>query len=139
MIERITRRDLYLQMAKLMSQRGTCGRLQVGSVITIENRIIATGYNGPVKDDHECNDINCFLGETCKRAIHAEANAIYFAAKNGIKLQGATIYCTHSPCIKCAEAIIQSGIKVVEYSEEFRDTEPLKVLLRAGVDVKKYG
>jgi dCMP deaminase len=137
-MSRITRQELYIASAALMSLRGTCERLNVGCVVVKDHRIISSGYNGVVKDAPRCSDLNCLLGEACKRAIHAEANAIYFAAKKGISLEGATIYCTHSPCRKCAEAIIQSGITEVIFDQDYRDQEPKQLMLRAGLEVKHY-
>lgn len=136
-MERISRTELFMNIAYMISKRGTCGRLQVGCIIVKENRIISTGYNGPVKDAAHCNEFSCNVNESCTRAVHAEANAIYWAAKEGTKLKRCTIYCTHSPCEKCAEAIIQSGIKTVIYNKDFRDKLPLVVLKKAGVEVIK--
>lgn len=127
--DRITTPELYLEIAKLVARRGTCGRLQVGCVITQENRIVSTGYNGVLKNEHHCQEMLCDLTKSCNRAVHAEANAIYFAANMGISLKGATIYCTHSPCIDCVEAIVQSGIKRVVFEEMFREQEPLNRLI----------
>jgi dCMP deaminase len=123
--ERISRATLYIASAYLMALRGTCKRMKVGCVITSkDNRIIATGYNGSL--DKHC--ISCDLTKPCTDAIHAEANAIAYAAKKGILLEGSIIYCTHSPCIKCAELIIQAGIKKVIYSKPYRDTTPKTLL-----------
>lgn len=127
-MERISRNQLYISIADLISKRGTCGRLQVGAVITRNHRIVATGYNGPVKDGAHCKGY-CNIETSCTRAIHAEANAIYFAAAEGVSLKGCDIYCTHSPCIKCAEAIISSGIRNLYYLHNFRD--------RSGIDFIK--
>lgn len=127
--ERISRDTLYIATASLMSLRGTCKRMKVGCVITSkDNRIIATGYNGSL--DKHCT--LCDLSKPCTEAIHAEANAIAYAAKKGIPLDGSIIYCTHSPCLKCAELIIQSGIKKVVYSKPYRDQTP-KILLESNM------
>lgn len=154
-MKRITRDKLYTEIATLFSQRSTCGRLQVGCVITRDGRIIASGYNGPMKPiyhsslgmmgrsklqeypgkDERCG---CNLDEPCTKSIHAEANAISFAARNGIALEGTIMYCTHSPCPKCAELIIQSGIEKVIFVENFRDDEGLQLLITNNVQVAKY-
>ena len=144
-MKRITRDKLYTEIAKLFSQRATCGRLQVGCVITRDGRIIASGYNGPPRGkllanqarlvDEKCH---CDLTQPCTQSIHAEANAISFAARNGIALEGTTMYCTHSPCPKCAELIIQSGIEKVIFIEHFRDAEGLQLLITNNVQVAKY-
>lgn len=138
---RITTDALYLQIATQISKRGTCGRLQVGCVIAVDKRIISTGYNGPLPNEPHCDLLMDPLAnklcknESCIRAVHAEANAIYAAAKNGNALKGGTIYCTHSPCIDCAEAIVQAGIVRVYFKETFRDDTPVKRLRNSGVEV----
>lgn len=128
----ITRDEMFLEICKVLSQRSTCQRAHVGCVITLNHRIVSTGLNGPLSSEDTCY-LYCNKDEPCAHAIHAEANAIYAAAKEGIPLQGATIYCTFSPCMKCAQAIIQSGIRTVVYKQEYRDTEPLLRLRIAGL------
>ena len=138
MIEnRLTREGLFIQMASLMALRGTCGRLQVGAVATFDNRMIASGYNGPLKGDNHCTGLTCNTSEACTRAIHAEANLISFCAKEGIRLYGAKLYCTHQPCQKCAELIIASGIIEVNYLHSYRLTEGLELLLKHNFIVNK--
>lgn len=137
MENRLTREGLFIQMASLMALRGTCGRLQVGAIATNENRVIATGYNGPLKDEHHCTSLVCDINTECKRAIHAEANLIAFCAKTGIALEGCTIFCTHQPCQKCAELIIASGIIEVNYLNSYRLTEGLELLLKHNLIVNK--
>lgn len=134
--ERPSRDDIYLAVAEVISLRGTCRRGQVGCVITMDDRIIATGYNGPALK-HHCIDLNCDLEQVCQVSIHAEANAIAFAAKHGVKLNGATMYCRTQPCIKCAELIIQSGIKRVVYTNLYRDSFGYDLLIAAGIKTEK--
>lgn len=129
-----SRINLYLNIARLFARHSRCKRLQVGCVITKEHRIVSSGYNGPLPNEQDCSLIEdveligatpveyCSRQKSCLRAVHAEANAIYAAAKLGISLQGSILYCTHSPCNDCVEAIIQSGIKEVYYIEEFRES-----------------
>lgn len=125
--ERITRDELYLGMAHLMALRATCRRLSVGCIITSpEHRVISTGYNGPLPSDEHCS--KCDLSKACNDAVHAEANAIAHAAKNGISLNGAILYLTHSPCTTCAKLIVQSGISQVRFAKLFRDTSGLEIL-----------
>ncbi len=129
--KRLTRADYFINSALLVSMRASCRRMAVGAVIVLDNRIISTGYNGPAKG-LVCST-KCDLTQSCNHAIHAEANAIYFAAKKGINLEGAILYCTHSPCKKCAEAILQVGIKEVNFLRVYRSTEGLKFLDDLGV------
>jgi dCMP deaminase len=137
-MKRINRDELYMSIAKLYSRRSTCGRLQVGCTIVKEGRAICSGYNGPLKSNIAEDTCNCELSEPCQKSIHAEANAIAFAAKKGISLENTTIYCTHSPCIKCSELIIQAGISNVVYSEDFRSSEGLLLLKDNNIKVIKY-
>lgn len=134
----ITREEMFLEICKVLSQRSTCQRAHVGCVITLNHRIVSTGLNGPLSSDMECGSF-CKRDLPCTHAIHAEGNAIYAAAKEGIPLYGASLYCTFSPCMKCAEAIIQSGIKTVVYKEEYREAEPLTRLRMAGIICQKLG
>lgn len=139
MEERLTREETNIAIAKIIARRGNCDRLQVGAVIVSgEGRIISSGYNGPLAGEAHCSDKLCIKDQSCTRAVHAEANAIYFAARMGISLKGSIIYCTHSPCIDCVEAIVQSGIKEVIFELQFRDTQPLKRLLHLGINVYQY-
>lgn len=117
--ERIDRDSMYLQICMVMAQRGSCRRAQVACVITRDNRILSTGYNGPAKDQPHCSDKNCDLTKSCKRAIHAETNAIAFAAKYGISLNGSTMYCLYSPCLSCAQLIVPTGVIKVIYNKTY--------------------
>ena len=133
MNSRPNRSELYLYIAYAIAERGTCPRKKAGAVITSsDNRIISTGYNGPPKGSPSCT---CDITNPCERAIHAEANAIYAAAKFGIKLTKAIMYCTDSPCIKCAEAILQSGITEFYYSKLYRDPKGLYLLKENNINI----
>ena len=125
-----------MDIARVISQRSTCGRGKVGCVIAQNGRIIATGYNGPAHGWH-CDEKYCSLDHPCNHAIHAEANAIAFAARFGIALEGTQMFCIASPCVGCAKLIIQAGIRIVYYEEEYRDPAGKSILSMAGVKVKK--
>lgn len=155
---RISRDQLFIGICQLISKRSTCLRSQVGAVIVKDGRILSIGYNGPasgippcVKPPKDWNRDKEFLpdwlgvglsknyceGPGCTRSLHAEANAIAFAARSGVAVEGCTLYCTMSPCINCAKVIINSGIKEVKYLEEYRDTSGIDLLLRVGITVGK--
>ena len=136
-MERISRDDMYLQICKVMAQRSSCLRGQVAAVITKDNRILSTGYNGPPSGSKHCSSENCNLEASCTRAIHAEINAIAFAAKNGIPISNSTLYCLYSPCMSCAQAILQAGIIKVIYSEPYRKSEGLEFLMDNSVEIYK--
>lgn len=122
--------EYFFQIALQVATRSTCLRRQVGAVLVKEKRILSTGYNGAPSGISHCADVGCLreqLGvpsgerhELC-RALHAEQNAIVQAAFHGIKVEGATLYCTHQPCSLCAKMIINAGIVEVYYSEGYPD------------------
>ena len=97
--------------------------------------IISDGYNGtPSGFENECeDDNNC----TKPYVLHAEANAITKVAKSGNSSDGATLYVTSSPCVECAKLIIQAGIKRVVYCDEYRNTDGIELLQRAGIPVER--
>ena len=118
--KRIERGELYFELAKTISKRGTCPRLQVGVVFVRDGRVIASGYNGSPSGELHCEDFGCKVEEGhCQRAVHAEEAAICFAAKNGILLHGAAAYITHTPCYRCLRLMNQAGIEGVHHREEY--------------------
>lgn len=125
----------YLEMARVWARNSYCKRRQVGALLVKDRMIISDGYNGtPSGFENVCEDEN---GVTKPYVLHAEANAISKVAKSGNSSQGATLYVTASPCIECAKLIIQSGIKRVVYSDEYRLTDGVDLLRRAGIEVEK--
>lgn len=133
-MERITRDEQYMRISDVIALRGSCQRLQVGCVITRDGRIVSTGYNGELGKNCE---LSCDTSKPCTNAIHAEANAIYFASRHGIPLENCTLYCNYSPCRKCSEAIIQSGIKRIVFREYYRET-PFDLLAAASITVSEH-
>ena len=116
----------FMNMAHVISQRATCPRLHVGAVIVKDGRVLSMGYNGAPPGEEHCDAVGCDLrGPTggCVRAIHAEANAIAWAARAGIAIDGATMYCTHSPCLACCRLIQAVGIEALAYTHWYRETE----------------
>lgn len=138
--KRISREEMFMEIAKLVSQRMTCTRAKVGALIVKDNRIISTGYGGAPSGLPHCTDVGCILGPDggCISTAHAEANAISFAAREGIAVKGSDMYVTLSPCLNCAKLIINSGIITVYYLEEYRDDSALRLLRNAGVSVVNY-
>lgn len=125
----------YLEMARVWARNSYCTRRQVGALIVNDRMIISDGYNGtPSGFENVCEDEN---GVTKPYVLHAEANAITKVAKSGNSSLGATMYVTASPCIECAKLIIQAGIRRVVYSEDYRSSDGLDLLRRAGVEVEK--
>lgn len=130
---RITRDEFLAEAAALVAKRSTCLRLQVGSVVALDGRILVTGYNGAPAGMPHCTPETCSPNKPCTRTVHAEANCIAFAARHGIELAHAFMYSTDSPCMDCAKLIINSGIKGVFYQREYRDRAPIDLLINAGV------
>lgn len=132
---RIQNDRLYLEVCNLIGMRTKCQRRSVGCVITIDDRIVATGYNGPIQ--HECQG-TCDTSKACTDAVHAEANAIAFAARYGVQLKGSTLYCNWSPCYECAKLIIQAGIKEVIFYKYYPGTGGTDLLRNAGIITKQW-
>ncbi|MCQ2187820.1 MAG: dCMP deaminase family protein [Bacteroidales bacterium] len=125
----------YIEMAAIWAKNSYCKRRQVGALLVKDKMIISDGYNGtPSGFENVCEDEN---GVTKPYVLHAEANAISKVAQSGNSSQGATLYVTASPCIECAKLIIQSGIKRVVYRDEYRLTDGVDLLRRAGIEVEK--
>lgn len=123
----------YLRMAQIWSENSYCNRRQVGALIVKDKMIISDGYNGtPSGFENICEDENNI---TKPYVLHAEANAITKIARSGNNSDGATLYVTDAPCIECAKLIIQAGIKRVIYAREYRLTEGIDLLRRAGIEV----
>ena len=136
MENRITRVEMFMDIAKTVSKRSSCPKKQVGAVLVKDNRIIATGYNGVLPGDKPKEGYNPKTNET--KTVHAEANIISFCAKEGISTNGCTMYITLSPCEKCAELIIQSGIKKIIFFEKYRCDNGLSKLFKHKVEYHHY-
>jgi len=143
---RPTSEQVLMLVAQAMAFRSTCSRLNVGAVVAVDGRILSTGYNGAPAGLPHCDhkptriltELTAYPVEpdiACTTAMHAEANAIAFAAKHGVSVKGATLFTTHSPCQTCAYLLINSGIGEVVYREQYRDANPLSMLFEAKVNV----
>lgn len=127
--------EKYIAMAGIWADNSYCKRRQVGALIVKDRMIISDGYNGtPSGFENVCEDEN---GVTKPYVLHAEANAITKVAKSGNSSDGATLYVTASPCIECSKLIIQAGIKRVVYKDEYRLTDGVDLLRKAGIEVEK--
>ena len=126
-----SRDEINMTMAEVVALRGTCQRKQVGCVIVKNSRVISTGYNGSAYSG-SCVDLKCDITNKCTHSIHAEANAIMAAARQGISLIGTTLYCTTQPCYECAKLIIQSGIERVIWQEPYTNDEGQRLINKTG-------
>ena len=123
----------YLRMARIWAENSYCERRKVGALIVKDKMIISDGYNGtPAGFENVCEDENHL---TKPYVLHAEANAITKIARSGNNCEGATLYVTDAPCIECSKLIIQSGIKKVFYARQYRQTDGIDLLQRAGIEV----
>jgi dCMP deaminase len=163
---RPTRNQTLMNHARVAAARATCSRQSVGVVIAREGRVLVTGYNGaPAGMDHcvhECDcaswdsagyisgpnpPINrvevhlgrCALHNACTISVHAEANAIAYAARWGIQIEGAELFTTFSPCLPCGQLIINSGITRVVYGGVHRDQRGLTLCELAGIKIVALG
>ena len=140
----------FMEMARLVATWASCYQenRKIGAVIVKDKRVMTTGYNGAPAGVKTCVErgecLRKKLGiasgtrhEMCY-AVHAEQNAIIQAAKLGVSIEGATLYCTHQPCILCAKMIVNAGIVRVVYGEGYTDAFALEIFREAGVAVECY-
>ena len=142
--------DIYMELAQNLALRSHCVKAKVGAVLAKDTRIISLGYNGPPSGTYNCDEVwpqeGCPRDSkgSCSLALHAEQNAILYAAKNNVSLEGATLYVTLSPCIACARVIFTIGIKKVYYLNSYAEFKGLQsdegvdFLKRFGVEVARY-
>ena len=130
----------YLRMAKEWSKLSHSKRSQVGALIVKDGMIISDGYNGtPSGFENECEEYDLELQVKITKwyVLHAEANAILKVANSTNSCKGSTLYLTLSPCRECSKLVLQAGIKKLIYLEEYRNSEGLDFLNKAGVITKK--
>ena len=141
---------IFMELAQNLALRSHCTRAQVGCVLTKDTRIISIGYNGPPagthNSDEEFGEDGCPRDSkgSCSLALHAEQNAILYASKNGVSVEGSTIYVTLSPCISCARIIYSMKIKKVIFLNSYAaykglaSDEGVDFLRKFGVEVQCY-
>jgi dCMP deaminase len=139
---RPTWKQYFMEVARVCATRATCDRRHVGAVITQENHIIATGYNGSPPNLPHCDEVGHLIRnvdgrDSCFRSTHAELNAILAAAHFGHGTKGAIMYITDQPCLNCSKAIISAGIVEVYFHHEYPDKEGIAWLEEAKVRVQK--
>ena len=118
--------EYFMEIAKVVALRSNCCRRHVAAVIVKDGRIISTGYNGTPVGFQNCEELFRVPFDraahhefSARYEIHAEINALLFAARNGIAVEGADIYCTMHPCDDCIKALCNSGVKTVYYQDEY--------------------
>ena len=140
--------ERFMELAHHVGGWASCFRRKVGAVSVRDKRVMTTGYNGAPAGIPSCLEKGECLREKLAipsgtRAelcygVHAEQNAIIQAAKYGINIMGATLYCTHQPCVICAKMIINAGIKRVVYDEGYPDEFSMQLFSEAGTVIEKY-
>ena len=129
-----------MNIAHVVASRSTCPRKYVGAVIVRDRTILSTGYNGSIRGMPHCTDEGHMMeNDHCVATIHAEANAIIQAAKNGVMIDGGTIYVTASPCWNCFKLIANAGIRTIYYGEFYRDRKSFEVARRLGIELVDLG
>ena len=114
--------EYFMNIATEVATRATCDRKHVGAVIVRDRSILATGYNGSIAGLPHCDEEGHLMEDGhCVRTIHAESNAVIQAARNGVRIDGAGIYVTASPCFGCFKVIANAGIKRIVFGEFYRD------------------
>ena len=112
----------FMEIARVVASRATCDRKHVGAVIVRDRTLLSTGYNGSIRGLPHCDEVGHMMENGhCVATIHAESNAILQAARNGVRIDGGTIYVTASPCWNCFKEIANSGICRIVYGEFYRD------------------
>ena len=136
--------QIYMNLASNLALRSHCVKQQVGAVLAKDTRIVSLGYNGPPAGTHNCDEewpeTGCARDRkgSCYLALHAEANAILYAAKNKVDLEGSTLYVTLSPCLPCARIILSAGIKKVHFLNSYAAYKGIEV--DEGVEfLRKFG
>lgn len=129
--------DVYfMNIAKVVSSRSTCDRKFVGAVIVRDKTILSTGYNGSIRKLEHCDEVGHMMeNDHCVATVHAEANAILQAAKNGVCIDGATIYTTASPCWPCFKLIANAGLRRICYGEFYRDERIFSIAAKIGLEL----
>jgi len=125
-----------MRIAREVATRSTCDRKFVGAVIVRDKSILATGYNGSIRGLPHCSEDGHLMEDGhCVRTIHAEANAVIQAARNGVRIEQGDIYVTASPCFSCFKMIANAGIKRIMFGEFYRDERIFDLAKRLEIEL----
>lgn len=123
--------QFFMIQAIMLSTRATCLRRHVGAVIVKGGRVIAEGYNGSVSGAKHCTQVGCLMIDGhCKRTVDAEQNALMQCAKFGESCDGAKIYVTDFPCLRCTKLLLQAGIKSINFLRNYRNNPYARQLIK---------
>ena len=133
---RVSGDEYFITIPRVAASRATCHRKFVGAVIVRDKTILSTGYNGSIRGMPHCSEVGHMMVDGhCVATIHAEMNAIIQAARNGVRIEGASIYITASPCWNCFKALANAGITRICYGEFYRDERSFKVAAQLGIEL----
>ncbi|MEO7113078.1 MAG: dCMP deaminase family protein [Polyangiaceae bacterium] len=128
--------EYFMNIAREVATRSTCDRKHVGAVLVRDKCILATGYNGSIRGVPHCDEVGHMMEDGhCVRTVHAEANAIVQAAKNGVRIDGASIYVTASPCWSCFRLIANAGVQRIAFGEFYRDNRIFEMSKTIGIEL----
>jgi dCMP deaminase len=128
--------EYFMSIAQVVATRSTCPRKYVGAAIVKNRTILSTGYNGSIRGMPHCSDVGHMMEDGhCVATIHAEANAIIQAAKNGVNIDAATVYVTASPCWNCFKQIANAGVVRICYGEFYRDERIFEIARQIGIEL----
>lgn len=128
--------EYFMNIAREVATRATCDRKHVGALLVRDRTILSTGYNGSIRGLPHCDEVGHMMENNhCVATVHAEANAIIQAAKNGVGIDHATIYTTASPCWPCFKLIANSGCKRIVYGEFYRDNRIFDYAAKLGIEL----
>ena len=126
----------FMEVARVVATRSTCDRRNVGAVVVRDRMILSTGYNGSIRGMPHCDEVGHMMeGGHCVATIHAETNAILQAARNGVRIEGAEIYTTSSPCWNCFKMIANSGITRIYYGSFYREDRIFDTAKTLGIEL----
>ena len=135
---RATWEEYFMKIAFQVSTRATCDRNHVGAVLVREKMILSTGYNGSIRGLDHCEEIGHLMEDGhCIRTVHAEANTIAQAAKNGINCSNSEIYITSSPCWNCFKLLANAGVKKILYTTFYNDEKIFEYAKLANIELKQ--
>ena len=128
--------DYFMSIAQVVATRSTCPRKYVGAAIVRNRTILSTGYNGSIRGMPHCTEVGHMMEDGhCVATIHAEANAIIQAARNGVNIDGGTVYVTASPCWNCFKQLANAGVVRICFGEFYRDERIFDVAQKISIEL----
>lgn len=134
MTDRVSWDQYFMNIARVVATRSTCPRKHVGALLVRDRVILSTGYNGSIRGMPHCSEVGCMMQDGhCVATIHAEANAVLQAAREGVCIRDATCYVTASPCWNCFKQLANTGVQRICYGEFYRDERIFGVAEQLGI------